>query len=140
MPPITRRTSIAALVGTGVIGLSGLHLLGRERGLIDSILRRSVGRYRMEDDQFQAFVADLTRPEDANPARLALYRVLSATHPDTLLRFAPASIGERHAVYERRVVTHFLTRTDFLAVSPGKPVTFNGEAACRSPFANFALA
>lgn len=137
MPRLTRRQSIAAVIGGGVVGLAGLGILGgRETGLIDSILRRAVGPYRMADDQFAAFVADLATPQGAAArAKFALYRAVSATDPDTLLRLAPASIGDKYAMYERRVVTNFLTRTDYLTVGSTGTTTFISEAACRNPFA-----
>ncbi|MBD8678337.1 hypothetical protein [Sphingomonas sp. CFBP 13720] len=137
MPRMTRRQSIATIIGGGVVGLAGLGFVGgRETGLIDSILRRVVGPYRMDDDQFTAFVADLATPQGAAArAKFALYRAVSVTDPDTLLRFAPTSIGDKYAMYERRVVTNFLTRTDYLTVGPTGTATFNGEAACRNPFA-----
>lgn len=137
MPRMTRRQSIAALVGGGVVGFVGLGFVGgREAGVIDSILRRVVGPYRMEDDQFAAFVADLATPQGAaGRAKFALYRAVSASDPNTLLRYVPGSIGDKYAMYERRVVTNFLTRTDYLTVGPTGTTTFNSESACRNPFA-----
>lgn len=137
MPHITRRQSIAGLLGGGAVGIVGLGFLaGREGDLIDSILRRSVGPYRMEKDQFDAFVADLDTPRfPATPARFALYRAVTVTDPDTLLRLPPASFGEKYFWYERRVVTNFLTRTDFLTTGATGTVIFNEGTACLNPFA-----
>jgi len=140
MPRLTRRQSIAAVAGGGVaVGLGGLGLLSsREGDLVDSILRRVVGPYRMKDEEFTRFVADLgTAPGYGGRAKVSMFRAVAATDPDTVLRIAPSAFGRKYEDYERRVVTGFLTRTDFLAVGPQQPATFIGEPGCRNPFARF---
>lgn len=142
MPRLTRRRSLAAILGGSVVSFAGLGFLGsNEKGLVQSILQRVVGSYEMEDAQFDAFMSDLETPQGkAARVKFALFRAFSATEPDTLLRFAPAGVGNKYEAYERRVVTSFLTRTDFLTVGAKVPVSFVGEPGCRNPFAKFDMA
>lgn len=142
MAHITRRQSIAALVLGGGVAAAGLGLIvGGEEALVASIVRRVVGPYKMSGREFGAFMRDLDTPVgSAARVKFALYRTFSATEPDTLLRFAPTGIKDGFSTYERRVVTNFLTRTDYLAVGKDKEVTFNGEAGCRNPFAKLDVA
>ena len=140
MPSLTRRQSMAALVSGGVVtALAGVSLFaGEEEKLIGSIIHRVVGSYRMNEEQFTTFVADLdTKKGSAAHAKFALYRAFAATEPDTLLRFAPTGMRDNYNSYERRVVTNFLTRTDYLSVGAEREASFSGEAACRNPFAKF---
>ena len=137
---LTRRQSITALVAAGgTAALAGFGFLTDHRdNLVRTIIRRSVGPFKMADDQFEALMDDLEEPYDRGRAKFALYRVVAATDPDTLLKLAPARLSESFQKYERRVVTAFITRTDYLKIRPeNDEVTFIGGEACTSPVARW---
>lgn len=142
MPSLTRRQTIAGVAATGALAAlgGGLVLLPDHRaGLVRDILRRSLGDFRMADDQFAALLDAIDKPFAPSRQRLAFYRAATATSPEQIMGMAPGLIGEEFAAYERRVVTAFVTRTDFLAVDPRRQaVSFVDTDACTSPFASFA--
>jgi len=139
MPTLSRRRLVAAVGGASVATVAGVGVaVSGEKALVASIISRVIGPHGLSDEDFTAFVADLrTYKSSAARAKFALYRAFSETDPDTLLRFAPVSFRDQYAAYERRVVTNFLTRTDYLF--PGKKVqtTFLTAVGCRNPFAKF---
>ncbi len=141
MRMFTRRQSIATLVGGGVaagaLGL-GLHVSDKA-DLIRLILGRVVGPFEMHVGDFSAFVADLNTGQGwAGGAKVAIFRAILSAGPDTLLSHIPWILRERFDMYERKVVTNFLTRTDYVQVDPReKNISFVGDAGCSSPFARF---
>lgn len=143
MPVLTRRQTLAGIAATGgVVALGGgIGLLQDHRAaLVRDILRRSVGDFRMADDHFAALLDDIDEPFAPSRLRLAFYRAATFTGPDEqLMGLAPARIAADFEQYERRVVTAFMTRTDYLAVDPtAQPVRFIGGSACVNPFARLA--
>lgn len=144
MRKLTRRQSIAALAGGGVaMGALGIGLYASdEPGLVRSILGRAVGPFDMQEGDFSAFVADLDSEWGwTADAGFALFRLASAADPDVLLSYSPSAFRGLFEKYERKVVTNFLTRTDYLQIDPRtRKVSFIGDAGCRSPYARFELA
>lgn len=142
MPSLTRRQALAGIAAAGGVAAigGGLTMLPDHRaGLARDILHRSVGNFRMADDQFAALLDEIDKPFAPSQQRLAFYRAANAAGSDRVLGLVPARIGEEFAEYERRVVTAFITRTDYLAVDPAvQEVRFVGGEACASPFARFA--
>ncbi|MEZ0497952.1 hypothetical protein [Sphingomonas sp. IW22] len=139
MPGLTRRQSIVALAGSGLAaGAFGFGLYGDEQGLVRAILDRVIGPFRMSDDDFTAFFDDLSA--DSSPvdrAKFTVYRAVSAIGTDELPG-EPMRLSERVEVYERKVVTQFITRTDYARIDPRTdPVSFIGANPCSSPFAQF---
>src|SRR5688572_9216019 len=121
MRMFTRRQSIAALVGGGLAagGLSlGFHVSDKA-DLIRSILGRAVGPFEMHNADFSAFVAELDTEQGwAGGAKVAMFRAILSAGPETLLSHSPSGLRERFEMYERKVVTNFLTRTNYLQVDP----------------------
>ncbi|KAA9013003.1 hypothetical protein F4U94_16995 [Sphingobium limneticum] len=141
MGALTRRQTVAALIAVGgAAAMAGVGFLADDREeLVRTIIRRSVGDFKMADDHFEALIEDLEEPHDKGRVRFALYHMVAITDPDTLLRLAPSRMSESYQKYERRVVTAFLTRTDYLKINPRTDaVTFVGGEACTSPFARIA--
>lgn len=141
MPELTRRQifagiAVSALViaGGGTIGIMQDH----RAELVRDILRRTVGDFRMADDQFAAMLDDIDQPFAPSRPRLAFYRATSVAGPEPLREWGPQRIGREFEEYERRVVTVFVTRTDYLSADPAmQNVRFIGGDACSSPFARF---
>ncbi|WP_325284193.1 hypothetical protein, partial [Sphingomonas sp.] len=106
--------------------------------LVRSILNRVVGPFQMSDDDFTAFFDNLA--ENGSPvdrAKFTVYRAVAAIGADEFPR-EPTRLGERVDVYERKVVTQFITHTDYARIDPqSDPVSFIGTNSCSSPFARF---
>jgi len=141
MPFLTRRQTIAGIAATGGVAAlgGGVAMVHDHRpDLVRSILNRSLGDFRMADDQFAALLAEIDKPFAPSSQRIAFYRAAAATGRNGLIGLVPARIGEEFEEYERRVVTTFMTRTDFLAINPlREEVRFVGGDTCTSPFARF---
>ncbi len=142
MPALTRRQTIAALLGGGAaVGAlaMGMHLSDRGN-FIRSTVERVVGPFRMEDAQFAAFVDDLRIGDGwRDKARTGAFTLLSVSG-GALAPYAPGDMGGKHQRFERQVLTNFLTRTDYLQIDPTtQAVSFVGDNACSNPFAVFDL-
>ena len=140
MQGLTRRATIAALLGSGAaVGALAVGLrINDEEGYVRSIVERVVGPFKMADDQYAAFVDDLEIGQGwRNNARLGSFILLSVAG-GALVPYAPGDIGNKYQQFERRVVTTFLTRTDYLQIDPAtQEVSFVGANGCSNPFANF---
>jgi hypothetical protein len=139
MPGLTRRQSIATLaIGGGAVGLAGI-VMEDDARFIRSVLTRAFGKFRMADDQFSAFVVDFRHDDRDRPTgALAVMHGLSSVGVDRLPGQSFELMQDARA-YERRVVTHFVTRTDYTMIDPGADmVNFTGKSGgCVSPFARF---
>lgn len=92
----------------------------------------------MADDHFAALLDEIDRPFAPSRQRLAFYRAATVAGPDPLTEWGPQRIGREFEEYERRVVTTFVTQTDYLSADPvAQNVRFIGGEACASPFARF---
>jgi len=145
MTELRRRTLLAGLgVGAlGIVGFAGLEMTSSETELVRSILDRLVGPFNMRKPQFDSFVSDLdTYRGRAGDLKMSGYRALSSGYLQWAPDVVPDRIGDEYDRYERKVLTNFLVRTDYLQL--GNPqtdfVTMIGEAPCRSPFAQFDMA
>jgi hypothetical protein len=141
MPALTRRQTLAGIAATGGVAAVGGGILWPQdhRGeVVRGILHRSFGKFRMDDGQFAALLEDIEEPFAPSHRRHAFYRAANALAPDRALALAPGRIGEEFDQYERRTVTAFMVRTDFLAIDPAtQNVRYLGTDACTSPFARF---
>lgn len=142
MPALTRRQTIAGIAATGglvvVGGGAGLLAQDNRTALARSIIERSFGPFRMADDQFAALIADVEGTYPPSRKRYAFYRAATMAVPERALAYAPGGLGEDLAQYERRVVSAFMTRTDFLSRRDEQAkLSFVGGEACTSPFARF---
>lgn len=141
MPELTRRQIFAGIAVSGAViaGGGSIGLMQDHRAeLVRDILRRSVGDFRMADDQFAALLDEIDQPFAPSRQRLAFYRAATVAGPAPLREWGPQRIGREFEEYERRVVTTFVTRTDYLAADPmTQTVRFVGGEACASPFARF---
>lgn len=135
---LTRRQSLAALVAGGAAAAwYGFGVAADEGNLFRHIIDRSVGPFSMNASQFDEFMSDFHNTYGGqNKAKLAGFRVFSATGA-VGSRLAPMAVQDRYASFERKVVTHFLTRTDYLKVKRGEEASFVADAGCTSPFARF---
>lgn len=143
MVSLTRRQSIFAIAAVGSsVAFAGVgFLISKESSIVESIIRRRVGDFQMDDEQLTALV-DHLRSTLGTPgqAKTLFYRMVTATDPDTLLRWAPGRAADPFHDYERRVVTAFITRTNYLKrASPTEAITFIASDACTSPFAKFKM-
>lgn len=141
MPALTRRQTLAGIAATGGIAAVGGGILWQQdhRGeVVRGILRRNFGDFRMNDVQFAALLEDIEEPFAPSHRRHAFYRAANAPGFDRALALAPGRIEEEFGEYERRTVTAFMLRTDFLAIDPAtQSVRYLGTDACTSPFARF---
>lgn len=137
---LTRRQSMAALIAGGTAAAwYGFGVAANEGNLIRHILDRSVGSFLMNASQFDGFMSDFHHTYGGqNKAKLAGFRLFSATGA-VGSRLAPMAVQDRYASFERKVITHFLTRTDFLKVKRGGETNFVADIGCTSPFARFEL-
>lgn len=138
---LTRRQTLAGIAATGGIAVvgGGIGMALDHRGsLVREILHRSIGDFRMADDDFAALLQDIDKPFAPSRQRLAFYRAVMVGGSDRVPELVPHRIAEEFQQYERRVVTAFMIQTDYLALDPGaKQVRFIGDSACHSPFARF---
>ncbi|MBY0345219.1 MAG: hypothetical protein K2Q29_15315 [Sphingomonadales bacterium] len=141
MPALTRRQTMTGIAAAGLLaGIGGgVGLLQDHRlHLVRGILHRSFGEFRMADDQFTALLSAIDETFAPSAQRLAFYRAAALAGDGRLTDWAPGRIGEEFAEYERRAVTAFMTRTDYLAIDPARQmVSFVDQNACASPFARF---
>ena len=142
MHGLTRRQTIAALLGgSAAVGALAMGVrISDEGSFVRSVVERVVGPFRMEETQLAAFLDDLRIGDGwRDKARVGAFAMLSVSG-GALVPHAPGGIGEKHQRFERRVVTNFLTRTDYLQIDPtAQAVSFVGESGCSNPFALFDL-
>lgn len=139
MVAITRRQGLAALVAGGAAAAwFGWGVAADEGALIRRIIERSVGPFTMNPSQFDEFLYDFHDTYGGqNRIKVAAFRMLSAAGGSGA-RLVPVEVQDRHAGFERKVVTHFLTRTDYLkSDETAREVSFVPDIGCSSPFARF---
>lgn len=142
MAKVTRRQIIVGSTVTGAILLAGGGFVvaqDHRSELPREIIIKSVGHLNMHDDQFAPMLDEIYRPFQPSMQRLAFYRSVLAAGPIALDEMKSHRIGVEFEELQRRVLTEFYTKTDYLAISDSSGlVRYLGANACSSPFANFA--
>ncbi|WP_334656830.1 hypothetical protein [Sphingomonas panaciterrae] len=142
MTDFTRRQSFAVLAGGGaVIGAAGVGAFGAEPDFARSILHRVIGDFQMPEQEFARFVSDL-QSATGTVARAKRTMLRAAAAQDLApVPNRPFRLAEKLEEYERKVVTNFVTRTNYLRIdSRTEQVAFLGQSdSCISPFAKFDL-
>ena len=145
MAELTRRTVLAGL-GVSALSATGIatfETASSEAGLVRSILRRLVGPFNMRQPDFEAFVLDLdTYRGSAGSLKMAAYRMLSSDGTQWASSLVSERIGEGYERYERKVLTNFLVKTDYLRLADPEAefASMIGAGPCQSPFARFDMA
>lgn len=118
----------------------GLHA-NDQQGVLRSVIERGVGPFKMSNSEFSAFIDDLKiNASWADRARFGAFAALSLGD-GKIASYGPNSVRDKFEMFERKTVTHFLIRTDFLQIEPSKSqVSFVGDNGCSSPFANLEIA
>jgi hypothetical protein len=133
---LTRRTVLA---GLGVSALSATGLATFETASSEAGLVRS----NMRQPDFEAFVLDLdTYRGSAGSLKMAAYRMLSSDETQWASGLVSERIGEGYERYERKVLTNFLVKTDYLRLADPEAefASMIGDGPCQSPFARFDMA
>lgn len=142
MAKVTRRQIIVGATVTGAILLAGGGVVVAEdhrSELPREIIIKSVGHLNMPDDQFAPMLDEIYRPFQPSMQRLAFYRSVLTAGPIALNQIKSHRIGDEFEKLQRRVLTEFYTKTDYLSTYDSSgPVSYLGANACSSPFANFA--
>lgn len=139
MVEITRRQGLAGLgAGAAVAAWFGWGVAADEGVLIRRIIERSVGPFTMDAPRFQDFLYDFRDTYGRqNRLKVAAFQALPGAGASAE-RLVPAKVQDLKAAFERKVVTHFLTRTDYLRITnPSQGINLVLEIGCSSPFARF---
>lgn len=139
---VSRRVFIGAGIVGGFAAASGtgLYLWGAdEKDTVRSIINRLVGDFRMSDSHFAAFLDHLDTHEGRmGEMKFIAYRGISDLDPDNSLSVLPGRFETLYEDYERKVLSEFLTHTDYLQINPEtESVAFIAGEACINPFAVF---
>ena len=139
MVAITRREGLAGLAAGGVAAAwFGWRAAADESALIRRVIERSVGPFAMDEPQFLDFLDDFHDTYGGqNKFKVAAFRVLSSTGMPAE-HLLPLKVQDMKTTLERKVVTHFLTRTNYLQrENPSQMIELAADVGCSSPFARF---
>ncbi len=126
----------ASVVVMGAVGYTQLSDVEIAR----ATLKRLVGDFDMPD--MAAFTADFKNVFPSfGGVRASMISLIERTGAADLAETVSPAMGAKVESFERALLTHFVTKTDFLEMQvAGKPVqvTYRGpSSACVNPFAQF---
>lgn len=136
----TRRQLMALAGGASVLALgagAGLATVSSS-DLARATLRRLAGPFVMADAEFDRFFGDfLAEARAPTGLKAGVLRMAEALPGGVRLVSAAPGAGAGFEVFERKLLTSFVTRTTYLQAGPsGAPITYLGvRDACSSPFA-----
>ncbi|MBI1687011.1 hypothetical protein [Caulobacter hibisci] len=107
----------------------------REEDLVLSVLHRLVGPFEMSRENLTALTQEVKLPAPLKSSVLATVEQLGGAGA---LKKASSGANESIVDIERRALTEFITKTDYLRrEAPSDPVLYKGFQSCTNPYAKF---